>query len=132
MEILGTEKKLLVRPDTTMHLLIQPMELAAVRRKCCEKETEREKVSAESGHAVTHFVLGAVAVVAAVAAVVCILLLVRGAEEAATLGPCPGTRHLTREVIIILAKLRQRLCRPRCCPVNANTEASSKVFVRLK
>lgn len=88
------------------------------------RRRQREKVSAESGHAVTHFVLGAVAVVAAVAAVVCILLLVRGAEEAATLGPCPGTRHLTREVI---SEAEAAIMRPRCCTVNANTEASSKV-----
>ena len=64
-----------------------------MRRKCCEKETER-KCQQKAGHAVTHFVLGAVAVVAAVAAVVCILLLVRGAEVGGTRGPCPATRHL--------------------------------------
>ena len=58
----------------------------------------------------THFVRGAVAAVAAVAAVVCILLLVRGAAEGGTHGPCPGTPHLVTHVRL-LAKLRQRLCR---------------------
>ena len=69
----------------------------------------------------THFVLGAVAAVAVGAVVVCILLLVRGAEEAATHGPCPATRHLWRHGRL-LAKLRQRLCRLQCCTVNTNTE----------
>ena len=90
MEILETEKKLLVRPDTTVHLVI-----SLVNWKCCEKETERESVCRKRRrHAVTHFVLGAVAAVAAVAAVVCILLLVQGEEEGGTRGPCPETRHL--------------------------------------
>ena len=59
-----------------------------------DREGDKTGVCRQAGHAVTHFVRGAAAVVAAVAAVVCISLQVRGAEGGGTGGPCPWRRHL--------------------------------------